>query len=290
MRTKDIECQLAQGQIGRYLNGDRFSDVAVQQLEAHIAECEECTALLAERKKAVMAMLGEVATTRAAVHMEVPNPTPKPAEKLIAVLSKTQVNLKESSVERPRPKATFTTFFPKPVLYMGALALVLMGMSYFSRGAIKAFGPTASQGFPDEASKAPAKAAPAEKAQPVAISPSSPQLSTAATTNTPTTSAAQKPGPTQPTLERVAPPTPAAARSVPLSSTPTAHPAAPKPKAIALKPVVKAPVHKPAAPAPVAAKAKVKVVVHQLVRRRPRRLAVHRSGVRVYDSQGRPIN
>jgi len=250
-----------------------------------------------------MAMLGEVASTRAAVHMESPAVAAKTADKLLAALAKSQLNLKPGAVEEPRPKSTFSSFFPKPMLYTGALALVLLGMSYFSRGALKAFGPTASQAYSDDAPnadgvKAPAKAAPALNSPQPTTTPPTTTSSTSAPQNppvTPTTSSTQTaqagqpassatnpatPAPkpqNPPTLERVAPPTPAAARSVPSSSKPAAHPAATKPKAPApQKPVAKpkAAAPKPGAPKPIAHKAaahspvraKLSVAVHRWAR------------------------
>jgi hypothetical protein len=42
MSVKNLECQIAKAQIGRYLAGDALSSEAVGQLEEHIAECDEC--------------------------------------------------------------------------------------------------------------------------------------------------------------------------------------------------------------------------------------------------------
>ncbi len=64
MPVDTIECQIAKGQIGRYLAGESFSPTGLQQLEEHVANCTSCKTLLAERRQALLKMLGqEEATT-----------------------------------------------------------------------------------------------------------------------------------------------------------------------------------------------------------------------------------
>jgi hypothetical protein len=155
MPTKNIECQLAQGQIGRYLNGERFSAQAIKQLEAHVAECDECSELVTRRRQALMTMLGE-GTARAAVMTEArPTSTQSEtaAERLISSLGKAQAKepLAQETVlprieDTPAPskvKLLGQAFNSKPLMYCAALAAVLLAMSYFSKDALKTFGPTA---------------------------------------------------------------------------------------------------------------------------------------------------
>ncbi len=59
MPVDSIECQIAKGQIGRYLAGESFSPTGLQQLEEHVAHCTSCKSLLAERRQALMKMLGQ---------------------------------------------------------------------------------------------------------------------------------------------------------------------------------------------------------------------------------------
>ena len=58
MPITDFECAIAKSQIGRYVAGDQFSDEAVQQLEAHIAACPSCKAIIVQRRRELMSMLG----------------------------------------------------------------------------------------------------------------------------------------------------------------------------------------------------------------------------------------
>lgn len=59
MATKTLECQLIQGQIGRYLNGERFSPSAIVQLEAHVSGCDDCSELVERRRQVLLETLQE---------------------------------------------------------------------------------------------------------------------------------------------------------------------------------------------------------------------------------------
>ena len=61
MPVKNIECQIARGQIGRYLAGESLSDEALKQLEGHIVGCPECKGALMQRRESLQAMLDEPA-------------------------------------------------------------------------------------------------------------------------------------------------------------------------------------------------------------------------------------
>ncbi len=293
MSTKNIECQLAKGQIGRYLNGDRFSAEAVKQLEAHIAECDECTALLAERKKAVMAMMGEIAATRAVVQMDVPSRSESAAERLVSALVRTVNEEKpaETASGQPKSRPAMATLFPKPVLYCGALAIVLMGMSYLSRGALKTFGPIAGQALPAETGS------PRTPPRPTPAAPKS----AAVRTQTPLERAATIPPPARST-----PPPPIDDHGAPVTAHPTPAPRNPAPAPRHPVPGTRNPVLSPRHPAPgtrnptrrlAAGHPTARIVVRRVAwhSRRPihprklRRTHAPRTGVRVYDPQGRPL-
>ena len=138
MTTKNVECQLAQGQIGRYLGGDRFSPDAMKHLEAHITECDECMAMVTEKRHDLMERLGSV-PTRAVVEIDTSKSGRERLTEEIAKKSGAMAKAKDSLLK---------AMLPKPVLYAGLLAIVLMGMSYMSRGALKRFGPTAGDTLP----------------------------------------------------------------------------------------------------------------------------------------------
>ncbi len=57
MEIENLECQLAQAQMSRYLAGDTLPEDTVQQLELHIGSCPACSAVAAEQKISLEEML-----------------------------------------------------------------------------------------------------------------------------------------------------------------------------------------------------------------------------------------
>jgi hypothetical protein len=163
MPTKNIECQLAQGQIGRYLNGERFSAQAITQLEAHVAECDECSELVTRRREALMTMLGEGATRAAVMTNAGPSSTPEkdgiktPQRKAIAAEPRSAVPIESAPEPTPSKLKSFAKAMnSKPLLYCGGLAAVLVAMSYFSKDILRPLGPTADASSILKGSSAPA--------------------------------------------------------------------------------------------------------------------------------------
>lgn len=86
MAVQNLECAIAQSQIGRFLANEPISDVALRELKAHIAECDDCRAELARRRAELMERLTGVEdvtakTPKAFAHAVVSVPeqeTPKP--------------------------------------------------------------------------------------------------------------------------------------------------------------------------------------------------------------------
>lgn len=144
MPVQEFECQIARGQIGRYLNGEALSSEGLRQLGAHVAECSECKAFLDHRKAALQGMLGETAMppreeVRAVVEVN-------PSEALIAQIRARFVE------EEPTPLASapiaakaVKPVLTKPIIYCGILGVVLVGMTYMTRNPSGLLGPRASQ-------------------------------------------------------------------------------------------------------------------------------------------------
>ena len=156
MATKNIECQLAQGQIGRYLRGEHISAEAVRQLESHIGDCSDCTEMLLHRRQAIVSMIGETVPTRAVIEVSEPEPA-APAQnasaRLVAAINSAT---RQPKLEVPKPAPEVNpeppkkaVFFTKPIIYSIGLAIVLIAMSYLSRSATSFFGPSASTAIPD---------------------------------------------------------------------------------------------------------------------------------------------
>jgi hypothetical protein len=150
MPAKNIECQLAQGQIGRYLAGTDISDEAVRQLEQHIVECEDCTNFVDRKRQS----LHEVAGLR---HAVVEMPAPKAA----AIAETEPVSLPKQAAtqaliqairDRANPLSGQTVLetvresgpprkrYWKTLAYSLALGAVLLVMSHLAANPTSMFG------------------------------------------------------------------------------------------------------------------------------------------------------
>jgi hypothetical protein len=159
MPAKNIECQLAQGQIGRYLAGVDMSPEAVGQLEQHISECGDCEAYIEEKKRALQEMAG---TTHAAVAMPAPQPAQEPetkeasrplhpaAQALLKALKEKSAAADQTALETAREPAPKKSAHWKAFAFSAALGAVLLAMSHLTANPTALFGeraaePTASE-------------------------------------------------------------------------------------------------------------------------------------------------
>lgn len=129
MQLQNIECQIAKGQIGRYLAGDSLSDEAVGQLEAHIADCDECRDYVGQRRAALQEML----------HTDPPAPTSKRSGLLDLIRKQMLSRGVVHAVAQAAPSTKSSV--AKPLIFSAALALVLIGMSYLSKNLGSMMGP-----------------------------------------------------------------------------------------------------------------------------------------------------
>ena len=160
MSTQSFECQIARGQISRYLGGDSFSPEALVQLEAHVSGCPACKLHLGERKSALQSMLGQPSTPaeteRAPAPEEVvrvsqvspPSPqSPKERTGILALLGLVGLKIVPKPQSVPAPATVGTSPQPpawKPIAYSVALAMVLGAMSLASRNMDRILGPKAA--------------------------------------------------------------------------------------------------------------------------------------------------
>ncbi len=191
MSVQNIECQLAKGQIGRYLSGDPLSPEALRQLEAHIAECDDCQMLLQQRRQALMAMITPPKSAKpaptAVVEVEEESIADKP---LVDAIRAIAAENKKPKI-KPLPARSPWEEMKKPLIYSLALAIVLVGMSI----AAKSFGPkvepAGSSTTPGPISTAPTEAiatppvTAAPKAEPTPPKNPAPAQHAAATVKTP---------------------------------------------------------------------------------------------------------
>ena len=164
MPVSEFECQIARGQIGRYVGGGALSSDAMRGLEEHIAECPGCKALVSERRTALVEMLENgIPTTHAVVALDV-----KPETNPLVAALRARSDSFETGRPAPKPKAapryasakpepriakpSAKPTFGKPLALAAVLAVVLVAMSYLSRavGGHGALGGKASAAFASE--------------------------------------------------------------------------------------------------------------------------------------------
>ena len=157
MAAQTIECQLAQGQIGRYLAGTDMSHEAVSQLELHISECPQCS-FFVEAKRAELRRKAEANNAAVSVldeakhiHPFARNVTPptEAMESLIETIrAKATPQVEAKIVETQREPAIAKPIHWKMFAYSAALGAVLLGMSHFTSNPTALFGERAEKTTP----------------------------------------------------------------------------------------------------------------------------------------------
>lgn len=153
MPVENIECQIAKGQMSRYLAGDSLSPEMAVELRAHIAECPGCSETLQKKREILQTMLsgagGRIAieapsTCEAPSQTQTTDDEPPPSQPmnrlsamLLERLAKTQAAPQAVARLENRPKAGQ---YWKPLIYSGALALVMLGMSFVMSDPTRLFG------------------------------------------------------------------------------------------------------------------------------------------------------
>lgn len=212
MSVQNIECQIAQGQIGRYLTGGALSPEALDQLEGHIGECKACTEFLSERRMGLQAMLGDRAAVRAPGDSKplVPEPDPAPTANLVGRLR--EQLLRAATAPPPqREGAPEGRSMAKPLLLSGALALVLVAMTILSKNPTLIFGEKASAPIASALTPSASRAAPTAAKPPESVhNASAPAKPTPSRTpeKSPTPSPKQLNASTSPASKKVVPPQP----------------------------------------------------------------------------------
>lgn len=196
MPVKNVECQLAEMQIGRFVSGETLSSEAIKQLDAHLASCKHCSEVLKDRRQALKSMLHQ---GYAAVTTDLP--TARKEHLLIKALAEKATTDKftpprrtpvEASPEaEPRkgwnPASILSQTndkngsVKKTLIYSVALGIVLFAMGYLSHGQNNLFGGSAEQAFPPQTqAPAPTPSVPqaAESSKPTQSSAPAPTVST----------------------------------------------------------------------------------------------------------------
>ncbi len=157
MSVQNIECQIAQGQISRYLSGDSFPTTMVTELEKHIAECPQCQEIVNQKKAMLQAMLRmqgakpvkavvEMPIEQELIEEELPKRAPrsKPArqtlsQKLVDRIAEAHASQNAGTTVQREPSDKKNTY-GKPLMYSLALAAVMVGMSYVMKDPTRLFG------------------------------------------------------------------------------------------------------------------------------------------------------
>jgi anti-sigma factor RsiW len=294
MPVTDFECQIARGQIDRYLGGGLLSPTALSGLEEHLGECAACKKLVSERRAALLGKLNGETPTQAVVSM----PKKQEENPLIAALrakseeAQPQVDTKpaEASKAKTSPRYAGSSEKPskpiltKPIMLAGLLGIVLVGMNTMSRanGGKGVMGGKAAESFASE-SLAPTE----PKAAPVVVEK---PVTTPKPNSKPVVKVPAVPAPVKETPKAAAPEATVEEKPV-VEKTEVQQPAPEKtvepiaPKAAAVRPIA------------------VKPTAHRVVRRKPaarkrftarkkssRKVALApRGGVRVYGLDGQPL-
>jgi len=150
MPVETIECQIVQGQLGRYLAGDSLPAETVRDMETHISGCPICRDEVARRRATLRTLLGNE-----------PIPGMAEANPLLDLLrqrsSSTMTmpthavtpHLAEPASATPSDKTPDVTPTPrrilsKPLILSGALAVVLIAMNTFVKSPTSFLGPRAA--------------------------------------------------------------------------------------------------------------------------------------------------
>ena len=102
MDLQNIECQLAQAQMGRYLAGDSLPEDTLKQLEKHISNCENCQQAAQDKRISLEELLHKDGPAEPEAEPE-PEPEPEPA-----------VDLEVAELDDSTIMAALATAIPMP--------------------------------------------------------------------------------------------------------------------------------------------------------------------------------
>lgn len=140
MELKNFECQLAKAQLARYLKGGAISDEALEALEAHLAECEDCQVeILKHRAEAAAQAPAPTAPQQAVVETKPQEPAAQESD-AESITKRSKFNLRDALLAKIQNLPTNV----RPIVLSTALALVLVLMSWIANDPTKVFGPRAS--------------------------------------------------------------------------------------------------------------------------------------------------
>ncbi len=132
MQTENLECKIAQAQMGRYLGGEGLSNEAIANLELHVKSCAGCKEAIQARRKALESVLA-LPTIEEFPALNVSHPEIKPQGMPWVDAIRRMLAPKEDS-DNPKKRNWRTP------AYAGGLMAVLLVMSNMAKEPTKVFG------------------------------------------------------------------------------------------------------------------------------------------------------
>ena len=199
MQVKNIECQIAQAQLRRYLTGDEMPNNVVSELETHLKHCPECMDAAQTLRESLKGVLSRKIAGKP--EPKLPEPAPRRTESPVVQTEEPAPAATHAVVQTPadilgQPDSDFKPTYVKKgsnmktLAYSGALALVLVLMSTVFKDPTKLFGPRASSIVPDTltvAGPAPTDTEPTNEVKPAetdTVEPPTDPVPTDVATNT----------------------------------------------------------------------------------------------------------
>jgi len=132
MQSENLECQIAQAQMGRYLGGEGLSNEAIAELETHVRTCTGCKDAIQARRRALESVLS------------LPTIEDFPARKVEAAVQPAGMPWVDAIRRMPTPASANADSSAKkkwrtPVM-TAALAGVLILMTNYSKEPTRVFG------------------------------------------------------------------------------------------------------------------------------------------------------
>lgn len=171
MPTLNIECQIAQAQLKRYLTGEELPYALVKDLETHLKNCPGCMTVAKSRRESLKTVLASEITGRKIAPIRQPAKNDPASEALREATTSGAAVVQSPADVFNRPDSEFKTVAPKKtakknpinktVVYSIALAAILVLMSTVFRDPTKIFGARAAvpsakkQDTPKQAEPAP---------------------------------------------------------------------------------------------------------------------------------------
>lgn len=156
MQVKNVECQIVQAQMRRYLAGEEMAQAIVSDLEAHLKGCADCMATAQLERQSLASVLTNRITgkSRKPASLDAPAPqSPIPFATKLApkglrsskATIQAPVDILDTPDEQHAPKPKKKTIDLKTVAYSLGLAVTLVVISTVMKDPTAIFGPRADQ-------------------------------------------------------------------------------------------------------------------------------------------------